>query len=135
MREIETLINKNRITKIKIIKEGEPIYYRINNSFATCIPIVCAFVPTVFILDKDKNIKEKLYYNYDLFKLWLNSRYYDIEECESAFYTSTEDKKVVQKPQMIFYDGKEILHKKYFKDNIELEEVKEKFKDYNFEIL
>lgn len=138
MRKIkEVLINPDKVSKISISKEEKILYYRINDSIFSTLPIINWFVPSIKIILKEENKEAviKSFNEYDSFKLWIRNNEFSLDTVPSVefFWSQHGDIPLRKKPYIIFYglDGKDI-GKMEFKSKEALDKALEELKRLRF---
>lgn len=134
----EILINPDKISKIFISREEKRLYYKINTSLFSTIPIFNWFIPSIKVYSKGDNEKEisvESFSGYDSFRLWVrhNNFCFDTVPSVEIFWSQEGEIPLRKKPYMIFYnsDGMD-LGKMEFKTQDALERALSELKQLRF---
>jgi hypothetical protein len=134
----EILINPDKISKIFISREEKRLYYRINTSLFSTLPIFNWFVPSIKVYVKGEENKEILvedFSSYDSFRLWARNNEFSFDTIPSAeiFWSQEGEILLRKKPYLIFYglDGLD-MGKMEFKSQDAMNKALEELKRLRF---
>ncbi len=130
----EVLINPDKISKIVISKEEKRLFYTINRSILSTLPIFNWFISGIKVMSNDKKVIES-FSSYDSFNFWAKNNEYCLDTIpkEENFWQQRGDIPLHKKPFMIFYglDGI-VLGKMEFKTQDSLEKALAELRQLRF---
>lgn len=104
----EVLLNPDKLSKISISREEKRLYYKINTSLLSTLPIFNWFIPSIRVCTKDNDDKEILiesFSGYDSFYLWAKNNEYCLDTIPNIgfFWEQRGEIPLRKKPFMIFH--------------------------------
>lgn len=134
----EVLINPDKISKIFISREEKRLYYKINTSLFSTLPIFNWFIPSIKVImkeDENKSVDIIGFSSYDSFKLWVRNNEFSLDTIPGIeiFWSQEGEILLRKKPFIIFYglDNKE-MGKMEFKTQDALERALSELKQLRF---